>query len=71
MEKRIAHNIKVEHILQVLKDFKPGDYIDITLVPGEGNQRDVIRINPSSFSPPQQQVQIKEWFDFKRLNDFI
>lgn len=77
MEKKqvVAHNIKVEHILIVLKSFKLGDYVDVTVIPGEDAQRDTIRISPSNFTPallPSSTTnQLKDWFDLKRINDFI
>lgn len=63
----VVHNIRVESIENILSTFQLTDFIDITLIPGNENSPDTLRISPSGFNDNP----VTEWFDLKHINDFI
>lgn len=72
MDKIVAHNIKVVNMLKILQRFNEDSFIDITIVKGPDDSKDLVTISPSAFKPTDDSVPpIKEWFDINKLNDFI
>jgi len=67
IHKSVVHNIRVEHLLKLLSGFRSIDYIDVSLIPGDESSSDILRI---SLSVPLEEP-TREWFDLRRLNDFI